>query len=255
MRIVDTARAAWLRLLRVPPEPAVPPGEEEVRTFRAAPRYYTWRRIVWAGSQAGTLGGAITAHLASGTESAPLGPLGPIVNVLVWVVWFLQFVVSFAVLRLDYELRWYILTDRSLRIREGVLRVTEKTMTYANIQHLSVRQGPLQRLLGIADIQVRTAGGGAGGGDRGGKGRGAEESHVAYFRGVDRPDEILAMIRDRVRRYRDAGLGDPDDLEPAVATTTPGYVLPEHDARALLEAARALGAEARALREGIGAGR
>jgi len=256
MRIVEHARHAWLRFLRVPPEPAVPPGEAVVRTFRAAPRYFTWRKIVWAGSQVGTLAGAIAAHLVVGEELPVEGVLGTIFNSLVWVAWFGQFLVSLAVLRLDYELRWYILTDRSLRIREGVLRVTEKTMTYANIQHLSVRQGPLQRFLGIADIQVRPAGGGAGSAGRGKKGGGGEDPHLAYFRGVDRPDEILAAIRDRVRRYRDAGLGDPDDVAPELApSAVGGAAIPAHEARALSEAARTLSSEARALREQLDAGR
>ena len=51
---------------------------------------------------------------------------------------------TFALVRLDYELRWYIVTDRSLRIREGVTSLRESTMTFANIQHIAVRQGPLQ---------------------------------------------------------------------------------------------------------------
>src|SRR5207249_3022813 len=65
-----------------------------------------------------------------------------------------------AVLRLDYEKRWYVVTDRSLRIREGVVKVREMTVNFANIQNISISQGPLQRILGIADLRVDTAGGG-----------------------------------------------------------------------------------------------
>jgi membrane protein YdbS with pleckstrin-like domain len=60
--------------------------------------------------------------------------------------------VSYVTIRLDYEFRWYKTTHRSLRIREGVWLVREMTMTYANIQDISVSQGPLQRLFGIADL-------------------------------------------------------------------------------------------------------
>lgn len=246
----DAVQSAWLRLLRVPPEPVAPPGEESVRSFRAAPRFYTWRRIKWAGSQIIALGGIIVANLAIDGDAAPQGVLGTILGALVWVAWSVQFLITFAVMRLDYELRWYILTDRSLRIREGVLRVTEKTMTYANIQHLSVRQGPLQRLLGIADLQVRTAGGGSSAAGQGGQGGAGESTHIAYFRGVDRPEEIRSLIRDRIRLYQDAGLGDPDDIAtPAAPDSAASTALLEYDARDLLQAARTLSAEARALRE------
>src|SRR5678815_1026709 len=37
------------RLLRIPPEPEPPPGDEaSARVFRAAPRYLTYRKVMWA---------------------------------------------------------------------------------------------------------------------------------------------------------------------------------------------------------------
>jgi uncharacterized membrane protein YdbT with pleckstrin-like domain len=122
-----------------------------------------------------------------------------------------------------------------------VVRLEEKTMTFANIQHLTVRQGPLQRLLGIADLEVQTAGGG-GGSTAAKPAQPGMNRHIAYFRGVDNAEEIRAAIRERIRLYRGAGLGDPDDhydaAEHAAAPVAP----------ALLEAARELTTEARALR-------
>ena len=41
--------------------------------------------------------------------------------------------------------------------------VLETTITFENIQNVTVQQGPLQRLFGIADVRVDTAGGGGGG--------------------------------------------------------------------------------------------
>ena len=41
-----------------------------------------------------------------------------------------------------------------------VVKVREMTVTFANIQNAPVNQGPIQRALGIADLQVETAGGG-----------------------------------------------------------------------------------------------
>jgi hypothetical protein len=65
---------------------------------------------------------------------------------------------SLAAARLNYEMRWYIVTDRSLRLREGIFGVREMTLTFANVQNIAIRQGPLQRALGLADVVVRTAG-------------------------------------------------------------------------------------------------
>ncbi len=58
-----------------------------------------------------------------------------------------QLVVTYAIVRLEFEQHWYIVTDRSLRIRTGILRLQESTMSFANIQQVEIRQGPLQRLL------------------------------------------------------------------------------------------------------------
>jgi len=134
-------------------------------------------------------------------------------------------------------MRWYVLSDRSLRIREGIVSLREKTMTFANIQQIAVRQNPLQRLLGIADVQVKTAGGGGSGSESHGSGLG-ESMHEAWFRGVDNADAIRGAIRERVKRHRDAGLGDPDDVSVA---------RPDSLGEAV-EAARDLQLEVRALR-------
>jgi len=119
--------------------------------------------------------------------------------------------------RLDYEMRWYKVSDRSLRIREGVWKVREMTMTFANIQNVSISQGPLQRLFGIADLEVRSAGGGGHQQQAGQKRLGAIDMHVARFRGVDNAEEIRTLMGERLRHYRDAGLGD----QPRSASPVP----------------------------------
>lgn len=261
--MIDTLRGALYRLLRVPPDPHVPSGEgERVRVFRAAPTFYRYNLLRWAIGQS-----AVLALLAAGTlvMRSATGSLdaSPSFGIAAWiggaasVAFLAQLFVTFAALRLDYDLRWYILTPRSLRIREGLLRVREQTMTFANIQNMSIRQGPLQRLLGIADVEVHTAGGGSGGQGSGGHGFGGQGSggrlHVGTLRGVDNAEEVRSAIQARVRLHRDAGLGDPDDPEPATgpdsAAGQPAAeapLLPEGD---VLVAARTLLEEVRRLRQ------
>jgi hypothetical protein len=149
----------------------------------------------------------------------------------------LQLPFTFAAVRLDFEQHWYIVTDRSLRIRTGLVRLQESTMSFANLQQVEVRQGPLQRLLGIADVQVRSAGGG---GDTGHKGSPGDTMHQGIFHGVDNAHEIRDLILNRLRRFRAAGLGDPDDQSAAAPDST--------STGDTLAAAHELLAEARQLR-------
>ena len=93
-------------------------------------------------------------------------------------------------LRLDYEMRWYKVTDRSLRIREGVWRMREMTMMFDNIQNISITQGPIQRMLNIADLKVQTAGGSTPVPQQGQKGM-TFDMHTGYFRGIDTADLAL----------------------------------------------------------------
>lgn len=144
-------------------------------------------------------------------------PLLWALKVVGFVFYLVQIPITYAVRRLDYEMRWYIVTDRSLRIRTGVWRVQELTMSFANLQQVEVTQGPLQGVLGLSDVRVQSAGGGSG--NAGSHGHGAGDSlHAAMFHSVENATEIRDLILERLRRFRATGLGDPDDhAEPAIA--------------------------------------
>lgn len=249
-------RSLLLGFLRVPPEPAAPEGAS-IRVFRASPAFFRYRLVLWGVGQLTTLVGLIggvlaLAHFGQFVDQSLLRLGLRAAEAFAWIAFLFQIPFTYALLRLDYDMRWYILSDRSLRIRDGILTVREKTMTFANIQHLTVRQGPLQRLLGIADLEVRSAGGGGDMGGAAGQAGSSAGTHIAYFRGVDNAEEIRAAIRERMRRHRDAGLGDPDDPVPtgapgASSTAAPASTPVRPDP--LLAAVRDLGEEARALRE------
>lgn len=222
---------AWLRgVLKVPAKPEPPVGAPgSLRSFRASPKYLRYLLVSWGLKQAAALWGLLFGllFLTRGEPFIPDFEVGiffgmvtvsshaslTVLEVLAWGTFGVQFFVSLVTVLLDYDLRWYLVTDRSLRIREGVLKVQERTQSFANIQNLSIERGPVQRLLGIADLEVRTAGGGekASSGD----GQEHDDLHTAYFRGVDNAEEIRDVILQRLKRYRDAGLGDPDERQPA----------------------------------------
>ncbi len=178
-----------------------------------------------------------------------------IIGILVYLI---QLPLTYAVRRLDFEMRWYMVTDRSLRIRHGVWKIQESTMSFANIQQVVVTQNPIQQLLGLANVRVQSAGGGGGGEEHK---HGDEDMHLGVFHGVTNATEIRDLILERLRRFRDSGLGDPEELRRAAhaasaaaaasasaaisTATTSGSIAAAPE---LLAAARELAAEARALR-------
>jgi len=149
-----------------------------------------------------------------------------------------QLVFTGLLLKLSWELRWHMVGEQALRIREGLWSLREQTMTIANIQTMIVRQGPIQRLLGISDLEIHTAGGGGQSSDGDAS---SEKSgmHVGWIRGIEDAAALRDRIAERLKRHRGAGLGDEDDHEVDVGT--PG----RPDA---IEAAREVLAEARSLR-------
>lgn len=217
-------RKILYRILKIPPRPHVPPGSGQPRIFRAGENFFTYIQLQWALAQLGALVGLLVAALALSQADMPprVSRAVSLFELGAWLAFLVQIPFTYMMRRLDYELRWYIVTDRSLRIREGVTTIREKTMTFANLQNMTIRQGPIQRLLKIADVEVRTAGGGGGGSAKGKQDSPFHQDlHLAYFRGVDNAMEIRDLVRDRVRRQRDSGLGDPDEPHPEIRSETP----------------------------------
>lgn len=249
-----------LRVLRVPAEPRLPAGDPgSARVFRASPHYWTLKLIGWVARQAFTLAGFLflmtLLHEAPSHIARPGKPGMPpfllsapflfiqLLEKIAIGVWFVQLPVSFALLRLDYEMRWYIVTDRAARLREGIVTLREMTFTLANVQDIRIRQGPLQRVLGLADVELRTAGGSDGPAEHAGHGAAASRNlHLARFRGVDNAQAIRDLVVDRMKRARTAGLGDPDDAPRPAAR--PSLLDRE-------EAARELAAESARLRAAV----
>ena len=247
----EPAKAALLQVLKVPPEPLDPMGDvRSLRVFRAAPGYLRYLVLRWSISQIFVLvpvtlafGSAFIGATAASSSATPptivlvLGGVGA-------VVYLAQACFTFFSLRLLYEMRWYKVTDRSLRIRSGIWDVHEMTMTFANVQNINVTQGPIERLFGISDVRVESAGGGgASSHSAHGKGGGGANLHLAVFRGVDNPEQIRDLMLERVQRVRDSGLGDPDDARPHAADHA-GII----DGAGMLPVLAALRDEAKALR-------
>jgi membrane protein YdbS with pleckstrin-like domain len=232
------------RLLRIPHDPEPPPGDESsTRIFRAAPNYYRYLLFLWGLKAAFALFVVLVAVVIPCVvlifnltkEGKGWGSVLLLIPALVIGLLVVSNLFALAVLRLNFEKRWYVVTDRSLRVREGVTTVREMTVNFANIQNISISQGPMQRALRIADLRVETAGGGGAVRAK----QVTENLHTAWFRGIDNANEVRELIQQRLRRLKDSGLGDHEEL------LSPGKVEQSPD---LLAALRAVHTEAAALR-------
>jgi uncharacterized membrane protein YdbT with pleckstrin-like domain len=243
----DSIRQFCERALRIPAAPQPPPGDAaQTQIFRAAPNYYKYLLALWALKSAGSLLALVVLGIvpmiafyknrSAENDFAMFAVMGlegiAVVFALIGVV------LTLVLVRLDFEKRWYVVTNRSLRVREGVFKIREATVTFANIQNISISQGPLQRALGVADLRVDTAGGG-GSASAQGKQEG-ENMHTTWFRGVNNAGEIRELMQQRLRKLKDSGLGDHDD-QPANR--------PLREDSEILGALRELRAEASALRQ------
>ena len=133
----DAFRKFCERLLRIPPQPQAPPGDEgSTQIFRASPNYLRYRKLCWAVTALVAIGllvlFAVVPLVGATMVAKKLRGYRPLLLIIPAVL-FLAMVAGqlfrLAVLQLDYEKRWYVVTDRSLRIREGVVSVNEMTVT------------------------------------------------------------------------------------------------------------------------------
>jgi membrane protein YdbS with pleckstrin-like domain len=214
----EALKGLALKLLKVPAEPPEEPAgaHESVVVFRASPRYLTYLMIPMVVSVMAMGLGLGMGEGIIGLALWKKGFLG--IAAAVWAVGalliLLKAVTFYVTTRLNYELRWYLVTDRSLRIREGVWLVREVTLTFANVQNINVLQGPLQRWFGISDLIVETAGGGTG---KAAGGPNMMLSHHGVLRGIENATEVRDRIQNLLRAYRASGLGDPEEKHAAPA--------------------------------------
>ncbi len=119
-------------------------------------------------------------------------------------------------LYLKYDTTWYVISPRSIRLRNGVWTIYETTFTFENVQNVEITQGPIERWFGFANLKIETAGGGVVHTKHGPKATG---SNMAYLFGMENAREIRELIMDRVRASRTTGLGDEgqERVAPAIS--------------------------------------
>jgi membrane protein YdbS with pleckstrin-like domain len=189
---------------RVPAEPPTLPAmaRESIRTYRPANGFLRYLKLqFWIVL---TVIDVLLVALWIGLAIA-LPWVGLLVTPLALAIIILPDIVAYVAIHLRYDTTWYVISDRSLRIRRGIWVIHETTITFENIQNVTVDQGPLQRYFGIADVVVKTAGGG---GSSAEEGAALMAGHHGLIEGIDNAVEIRDLIMERLRRSRAAGLGD-----------------------------------------------
>src|SRR6266850_3144457 len=208
----------WFRVPAEPPSlPVGPAGDgEHVRSFRPAEGFLRYLKFkFWIALviiDAAILAGWFFLFLIVPIVALWLAPVAFAFAVL-------PDVVAYVAIHLRYDTTWYVFSDRSLRIRNGIWVIHETTITFENIQNVSVNSGPLERFFGISNVTLDTAGGG----QSGSKGEGSKSAtnyHQGMIEGIDNVHEIRTLILNRVRHSRSAGLGD----EAGSAGWSPAHV-------------------------------
>jgi membrane protein YdbS with pleckstrin-like domain len=205
---------------RVPKEPPTLPAREGeyVASFRPAPGFLRYLKFwFWLLLLVVDLG--LTVGYLAAAAALVVAGLGWVALLLLPVALFVIIapdLFAYVAIHLRYDTTWYVMTERSLRIRRGVMVIHETTITFENVQNLKVRQGPLQRHFGIADVVVETAGSGGAQGHQGKAG----VSHRGVIEGIDNAPEIRERILSRMRQSATAGLGDE---EPAAAPSSAAW--------------------------------
>jgi len=221
----------WFRVPESPPTLPVLPGEE-LEVFRPAPGFLALLKLLfWVVLTAAD--GIVILIWIGITAALPV--LGVLLFMPLVAFVILPDIAAYIAIHLRYDTTWYVVSSRSLRIRRGIWIIHETTITFENIQNVIVRQGPLQRWFGIADVMIQTAGGGSGGHGHGQAPPWAA-GHIGLFEGVANAHEIRDKILSRVRATRSGGLGDERAGEAAWS--------PEHLSalREVRDAVRALAA-------------
>ncbi len=224
----DESRVPWVykgiwgaitRWFRLPAEPpTLPAGDQSlVRSFHPAEGWLRYQKFVfWI--LLTLIDGLILLGWLVLTIAAPA--IGIVLAPIAFAIAVLPDLVAYLAIHLNYDNTWYVLSDRSARIRSGVWIVKEMTITFENVQNVTVTQGPIQRYFGIANVVVDTAGGAQ-------AKSGEHKSHATHegrMEGIDNAEEIRELILGRMRSSQSAGLGD----EAAARRQTDSGWKPEH---------------------------
>jgi membrane protein YdbS with pleckstrin-like domain len=156
--------------------------------------------IVGLGGLAALVGSlALGAGIGLDAGGAAGALIGVIVSLLVNGVWIVP---ALLVIPPYYRSLRYEIHDDEVIVRAGVITRSVKHVPFRTVTNLKVKEGPLDRLLGIGTLDIQTAGTSAQ--------TGAEES----LAGLDNFQEVYEQVAGALRRFRGAMAPTQADEEP-----------------------------------------
>jgi membrane protein YdbS with pleckstrin-like domain len=191
--------AAWFRVPPEPPSLPVPSGGF-VESFRPAPeflqylKFWFWLGLLWPDVVIAIVWIAIMFAVPW---------LGLVLLPVAIALAVLPDVVVYVALHLRYDTTWYVVSDRSLRIRRGIWIIHETTITFENVQNVRITRGPVQRAFGLSTLIVDTAGGGE-------NKQQSSTGHRGVIEGVTDAERWRDLILQRLRTSRTTGLGEAE---------------------------------------------
>lgn len=230
-------------LLLVPDQPPNLPSfdQEQIEYHRPSPSFLAYKKFLfWIG-----LFTLDIIFIVAWVVLLVLAPFWGLITAPLWLALIvLPDLIAYIVLHLAYDTTWYVLSDRSMRIRRGIWTIHETTITFENVQNVNIVQGPLQRWFGFANLSVSTAGGGS-----------TTEvstmgSHSGWLEGIANAEELRQRILQKAQH--NAGLGD--ELESvASANNSSGALSQEqitllHEIHALTATWRGIASGSQAVR-------
>ncbi len=223
--LLKLLKPLFLPLLKVDfTPPHLPEGSSLVRALKPSDRWLGYRYLV-------TLFGFFNQFVGTGvavwalTNKAPRWGLA--LAVLVLGAQCVAIGLALVVARVDFEVRHYLVGDRSLRVVQGAWTRQEVTLSYANVQNLEVTQGPLERIFGFQSLTISTAGS---------ETPGDGSSHLVTMVGLTNADELRGLILKMLKKERGQGLGE---VAPTTTSLPLAELLEVRDAARALEAAAA----------------
>ncbi|MBL8924446.1 MAG: PH domain-containing protein [Myxococcaceae bacterium] len=197
LRLLKPIFVPLLKLKTDPPH--LPEGTALVRSLKPSEAWFTWRALT---AMFGLLGQVIGTGVAAIAVVAKLGGWGWLIAALLLLLEAVIIGFTLVAVRVDWELRSFLVGDRSLRVSEGALTRREVTLSYANVQNLEVTQGPLERLFGFQNLTVTTAGAD--------QQPGLENSHSVTLVGLDDAEAVRTLILGMLGKAKDSGLGEQE---------------------------------------------
>lgn len=197
--ILNILKPLFLPLLKLDfTAPHLPEGTALVRSLKPSERWLGYRYLQTLFGFLNQFIGVAIGIIALVTS---LEKWGVVLSVVILILEFFAIGFALVTVRVDFELRHYLVGDRSLRVAQGAWKREEVTLSYANVQNIEVTQGPIERLFGFKCLTLSTAGADSS--------PGAEHSHLVKLVGLEHAEELQQLILGMLRQAKDAGLGEP----------------------------------------------